>query len=123
MTFLKISTKEEDVSEGIVYLLIMWLDDGTEVYKIGVTKREVQERVCEILTSYWTKYRVFLRCYPKRYRKTDKIYEKEAAIHKELSEYSYKFDKEFSGSTEFFSGIELEKVVEIYERIVNDNIL
>lgn len=123
MTFLKISTKDVDVSEGIVYLLVIWLDDGTEVYKIGVTKRTIQERVCEILSSYWVKYRVFPKCYPKRYKTTDRIYEKESAIHKELSDYSYAFDKKFGGSTEFFSGIELEKVVEIYERIVNDNIL
>ena len=115
---LTVSKANVDESEGIVYLLVIWLDDGTEVYKIGVTKRDIQDRVCEILTSYWTQYRVFPKCYPKRYRKTNCIYEKEAAIHKELAEYQWVPEKPFSGSTEFFTGVELAKVVEIYESIL-----
>lgn len=118
MTLLKISKDKVEEGEGIVYLLVIWLDDGTEVYKVGVTKRDIQDRVCEILTSYWVQYRVYPKCYPKRYRKTSCIYEKEAAIHKELKEYQYVFEKPFSGSTEFFSGVELAKVLEIYESIL-----
>ena len=117
-SLLKISKDKVEEGEGIVYLLIIWLDDGTEVYKVGVTKRDIQDRVCEILTSYWTQYRVFPKCYPKRFRKTDQIYEKEAAIHKELKEYSFSFEKQFSGCTEFFSGVELAKVLEVYESIL-----
>lgn len=119
-TLLKISKDKVEEGEGIVYVLVIWLEDGTEVYKVGVTKRDIQDRVCEILTSYWTQYRVFPKCYPKRYRKTNNIYEKETKIHKELKEYEYTFEKQFSGSTEFFSGVELAKVVSIYEDILQD---
>ena len=115
---LTVNKADVNENEGIVYLLVIWLDDGTEVYKIGVTKRDIQDRVCEILTSYWTQYRIFPQCKPKRYRRTNNIYEKEAAIHKELAEYRWIPEKPFSGSTEFFTGVELAKVVEIYESIL-----
>lgn len=122
MTFLKISTKDERISDGIVYLLVVRLEDGTEVYKIGVTTRKIQERVGEILTSFWTQYRYFPYCKPKRFRTTSDIFEKEAKIHKELAEYRYEFDKKFGGHSECFSGLELEKVVEVYERVVKDKV-
>lgn len=120
MMFLRISAKDECVSEGIVYLLVIRLEDDTEVYKIGVTTRKIQERVGEILASFWTQYRYFPYCKPKRFRSTNDIFEKEAKIHKELAEFSYEFDKKFGGSSEFFSGVALDKVIEIYERIVKD---
>lgn len=122
MTFLKISTKEECINDGIVYLLVIRLEDGTEVYKIGITTRKIQERVVEILTSFWTQYRYFPYCKTKRYRSTNNIFEKEAKIHKELSEYRHEFNKKFGGSSECFSGIELDKVVEVYERIIKDKL-
>lgn len=117
-TLLKVSKANVDEYEGIVYVLAIRLEDGTEVIKVGVTKRDIQDRVCEILTSYWTQYRIYPQCKPKRYRRTNNIYEKEAAIHKELAEYRWVPEKPFSGSTEFFTGVELAKVVEIYERVL-----
>lgn len=102
-------------NSGILYVLVIKLDCGTEVYKVGVTKRKIEERVAEILTSFWLSYRYFPYCYPKRFKSTEEVYSKEAKMHKELSEFSYKFDKKFGGHTEFFSGVELEKILEIYE--------
>lgn len=116
----KISTKDADDREGIVYVLIIRLEDGTEVYKIGVTKRGIQDRVVEILSSFWTQYRYFPYCYPKRFRKTNGIYEKEAKLHKTFEAYKYKFDKEFGGSSEFFHGVDLAKIVEEYENILQE---
>ncbi len=105
-------------NSGILYVLVVRLDCGTEVYKVGVTKRKIEERVAEILTSFWLSYRYFPYCYPKRFKSTEEVYSKEAKMHKELEEFSYKFDKRFGGHTEFFSGVELEKILEIYENTI-----
>lgn len=100
---------------GILYVLIIRLECGKEVYKVGVTKRKIEERVVEILSSFWISYRYFPYCYPKRFKNTSNVYDKETIMHKELAEYKFNFDKVFGGHTEFFSGIELEKLLEIYE--------
>ena len=107
-------------NSGILYVLVVRLDCGTEVYKVGVTKRKIEERVAEILTSFWLSYRYFPYCYPKRFKSTEEVYSKEAKIHKELEEFSYKFDKRFGGHTEFFSGIPLDVLLEKYESVINE---
>lgn len=106
---------EEDV--GILYLVYFELD-GKQLVKIGVTARTIEERVSEILVSIFKKYREFPYCRPKRFRKTGNVYEKEAQLHEYFREYSYEFDKKFSGSTEFFD-IPLDSVVEVYENLLN----
>lgn len=53
-------------NSGILYVLVVRLDCGTEVYKVGVTKRKIEERVAEILTSFWLSYRYFPYCYPNK---------------------------------------------------------
>ena len=105
---------------GILYLLVIKLDCGTEVYKVGVTKRKVEERVAEILTSFWVSYRYFPYCYPKRFKTTSNVYDKEACMHKDLKDYKYTFDKSFGGHTEFFSGIPLDVLLEKYESVINE---
>lgn len=111
----------DDTDNGILYLLIVRLECGKEVYKVGVTKRDkIEERVCEILASFWSAYRYFPYCYPKRFRTTDGVYKKEGAIHKLLKEKNYKFDKKFGGHTEFFHEITLEEIVKVYEDVVNE---
>lgn len=116
MAFMKV---KKDTDAGILYILIMKIDDMT-VYKVGVTKRKVEERVCEILTSFFITYRFFPYCYPKRFKTVDAVYNKEAEMHRLLKEYSHSFDKPFSGSTEFFTGLELEELLKIYEGVIND---
>lgn len=107
-------------NSGILYVLVVRLDCGTEVYKVGVTKRKIEERVAEILTSFWRSYRYFPYCYPKKFGATEEVYSKEAKMHKELEEFSYKFDKSFGGHTEFFSGIPLDVLLEKYESVINE---
>lgn len=113
---------KDDTDEGILYLLIVRLECGKEVYKVGVTKRgKIEERVCEILTSFWSAYRYFPYCYPKRFRTTEKVYSKEAQIHKILKDKSFSFDKKFGGYTEFFCDISLEDIVKVYEEVLNED--
>jgi len=114
----KVSSKKLEEDEGIVYLLAIDLEDKTLV-KIGVTARsKVEERICEILTSIWKKYRIFPQCYPKRFRKTTDIFTKEAILHKYFEKYKYKTEHKFGGSTEFFD-IPLDDAVKAYETVIS----
>jgi hypothetical protein len=60
-------------TSGILYVLIIRLEDK-ELIKIGVTQRDkVEDRVAEILISIWKRYRIFPECYPKRFRKVSYV--------------------------------------------------
>ena len=102
---------------GILYV-VLFLLEGKELIKIGVTKRNIEDRVSEILTSIFKSYREFPYCRPKRFRKTDNIYEKEAQLHKLFESRKYEPKNKFSGSTEFFD-VPLDEVVEEYEKLLN----
>ena len=115
---LKITTKV-DKEECILYLLEIMVGD-LQVIKIGVTCRKIEDRVCEILTSFFKSYRYFPYLRPKRFRKTTDVYEKEAKLLEHFKEYKYEPDSRFSGSTELISGVDLDVVVEEYERLLND---
>ena len=106
----------EDV--GIVYLLYMWVEDEM-VVKIGVTSRRIEDRVIEILTSYFYMYRLFPKLYPKRYRQARNVYVKEAMLHKYFSKYKYRFSKKFSGSTEYFKIDDEKELLRVYEDCMN----
>lgn len=106
-----------DKSEGIVYLLQIRLEEKNLV-KIGVTGRDrVEERVCEILTGIWKKYRIFPECYVKRYRTTKEIYEKESYLHGAFKDFKYSTLHKFGGSTEMFL-VDIEDVVAVYDELI-----
>lgn len=111
-------TKAENSGSGLLYILAMDID-GEIVYKVGVTQRDkIEDRVCEILASFFKSYRYFCWCRPKRFKKTDDVYEKEAKMHKYLKQYQYTSEKRFSGNTELFNGISLDTLVELYEAML-----
>ena len=115
---LSINTKDvSDDSRGIVYVLEVEIGDR-KVVKIGVTRRKIEDRVVEILTSFFKSYRYFPKVYPKRFKTTDDILGKEAELHKHFSDRRYECEHKFSGSTEFFD-VPLDEVVEKYEEVVN----
>ena len=115
---LVVSSEDKNLEEdsGIIYIVLFRLDDK-ELVKIGITTRTIEERVSEILVSMFKVYREFPYCRPKRFRKTSDIFEKEAILHEHFKKYSYKPDKKFSGSSEFFD-IPLDDVVVVYERLL-----
>jgi len=102
---------------GIVYILQFEFEDK-KLIKIGVTQRNIEDRVAEILVSMFKKYREFYYCKPKRFRTTENAYQKEKELHDYFSEYRYKPDKKFSGSTEFFD-IDLDIVVDKYDSMIS----
>lgn len=117
---MKFKVKKDDVKdESILYLLVLEID-GKEVYKIGITSRKIEDRVCEILTSHFGIYRHFPYCRPKRFRKVSNTYEHEQELLKFFEEYKYEPYSKFSGSTELISDIDLDFVVEVYESVIND---
>jgi hypothetical protein len=109
-------TRKSKKSPGILYLLLVELE-GKSLVKIGVTHRTIEDRVVEILTSIFKKYREFPYCRPKRYRVTTDIYGKEKVLHKMFENNKYTTAKKFSGHTEFFD-VPLEKVVAAYEKLL-----
>lgn len=121
MLKLRISTKDiEDNDRGILYVLVFKLADESEVIKVGVTKRKIEDRVVEILTGMFKHLRYFPYCKPKKFTTVDKVYEKEAEMHRRLAEFSHKFDYVFGGSTEYFSGVSVEAIIKEYEDVCNN---
>ena len=116
MSKLTVSRKKNLLEEdyGILYI-VFFLLEGKELVKIGVTKRNIEDRVSEILVSIFKSYREFPYCRPKRFRKTSNIYEKEAELHKLFADKKYEPKNRFSGSTEFFE-VPLDEVVKEYEK-------
>lgn len=102
---------------GILYLLEFSIE-GKKLVKIGLTTRpKVEDRICEILTAMWKKYRIFPECYPKRFKTTENVYEKEQKLHQQFREQRFEMLHKFPGSTEFFD-VPLEQVVEAYDAII-----
>jgi hypothetical protein len=101
---------------GIVYAILVELD-GKSLVKIGVTHRRIQDRVSEILTGIFMKYRFYPYCKPLRFKTTEDPYQVEKDFHDYFSEFSYTPDKKFDGSTEFFD-VPFEEVVKVYDENV-----
>lgn len=119
MSFIKVKKMVED--EGILYILIFKID-GEKVFKVGMTKRKLEDRVSEILTSFYHKFRYYPYMRPKRFKKVSSVFAKEALMHKALKEFKYVPDHVFSGSTETFSGIEEQLVLDMYDRVLEDKL-
>lgn len=115
MSFFKVNRDISKDSSGILYILILEIE-GETVYKIGVTKRKIEDRVCEILTDHYRKFRYFCKCTPKRFRKVDDVYNKETLMHRFFKDYRFTSSKVFDGSTELFYNIELDVLLEMYDR-------
>lgn len=118
--FFKADKEVEDASAGLLYLLYTKLNDGTEVVKIGVTQRpKVQDRVCEILSSFFISYRYFCEVYPKRFKKTSEVYKKETMMHRYYKDSKYEFDKRFDGCNEYFVIEDRDKLLELYQDVLD----
>lgn len=121
---MKINTSYiKNPDKGIVYILYIDLEYEDCIYKltkIGVTTREVEKRVVEILTSIFKKTRVFPRCYVKRFRTVSDPYGVETELLKGTPNKS-EIDLIFSGSTECYCLDEQQRetLLEFYESTVD----
>ena len=99
----KVKTKSDT---GRVYVLRVTLDDGTIVHKVGMChSSRSNDRMMEILNGFHTVYRYVPMCKLRRDREFVTPHLVEKHLHSLLKDLSYKFDKKFGGSTEFFSEI------------------
>lgn len=109
--------------KGIVYILYIDLEYEECTYnltKIGVTTRDVEKRVAEILTSIWKKTRIFPRCYVKRFRTVFDPYGVEAELLRGTPNKS-EIELVFSGSTECYilDDQQRDTLLEFYESTVD----
>lgn len=101
---------------GILYILVFDIE-GKQLVKIGITKRRMEDRVLEILLAIFQKYRVFPKCDPRRFTRTDDYAAKEKQLHKLFKDRSYRPSKKFGGYTEFFD-VPVDEVCAAYDAIV-----
>jgi hypothetical protein len=88
---------------GRVYVLRITLKCGTVVHKVGMTNSDRStDRMFEILRSFFNVYRYSPKCELRKDKKVLVPLLVEKHLHELLAEWSYKFDKSFDGSTEFF---------------------
>jgi hypothetical protein len=104
--------------KGIVYVLQLNLEDK-QLIKIGITTRKIEERVVEILTAIWKKYRVFPECHVARYCAIDSYLAMEKYLHEHYKEFKYDCEHKWSGNTEIFL-LDIEEVKNKYDEIKND---
>jgi len=115
---LTVSKKTISDTKGILYVLVIHLEDK-ELIKVGITQRpKIEDRVSEILVGIFKKYRIFPYCKPKKFTTVDDVFKKEAEMHKYLDKYRYKTEHMFGGHSEFFH-VELDVVLDAYERLLN----
>lgn len=128
-TFMKLDKKkakkvveERKPGVGTVYIFKMKLRHLDEyVYKIGVcqnTRRPI-DRLLEVLRSFWTKYQYIPDVTIKRHSRTDEIFEKESALHYHFGLHQYIPSKATNGSTELFTGIDEEYLLDTYRRCLD----
>ena len=106
---------------GRVYVLKFHLKDGLVLWKIGMChSSRSTDRMMEVLRGFHNTYRYVPMCELRRDRAYEVPLLVEKHLHGLLSDLSYKFDKKFDGSTEFFSGLDegmlLDYIDEFTER-------
>lgn len=112
---------EKDTS-GKLYLMRFWLGDDI-VYKVGLTVRKPEERLMDILLSYYKVYRNTPASDIKRFKAVEDVQVKETRLLAALKEFRYTPEKKFSGSSEMFVGIDELMLLDMYDRCVQGQVL
>ncbi len=76
-----------------------------------------------VLESFFDKFRYIPHCKIRRDKVTVAPFTMESHLHKLLEEYRYKFDKKFSGYSEFFSDINEETLLEYIDALSDEDLL
>ena len=113
----------QDVSVGRVYVFKFELED-TVVYKVGMCHSDrTVDRFMEVLRSYFQVYRYVPKASILKFKEFDNPLLVEQHLHKELKEYAYRFPKKFDGSTEFFSEIDIDYLLDYISEFTYDILL
>jgi len=107
-------------AKGIVYLIKCVLDNGDTVFKIGITtRRSINDRLMENVLAHFIAYRYIPRTTVKKFSKTEYYTEVEAYLHSVFKDRQYKFNKPFTGYTEYFR-LEEEELLKVYNEVMSD---
>ena len=107
MFFTATKTTKEIDEHGRIYVLKVTLKCGKVVHKLGMCRssRSV-DRMMEIAYSFFKVYRYVPQIEMRRDKKVLVPLLVEQHMHRLLAEWSYRFDKKFGGSTEFFEDLD-----------------
>ena len=98
---------------GRIYVFRFELDSGENVWKVGMCNSDRStERFMEVCLGFFKKYRYVPRSSIRRDKKVVAPRLVEKHLHDLLDEYRFSFDKKFSGSTEFFSNLDEEVLLD-----------
>ena len=117
---MKIDFSSMDTS-GILYVLVIKLE-GKELVKVGITSCSIEDRVCGILRSIFTEYRIFPEISPRKFKKVCDYRSKERVLHEYLKEHQYTTKHKWGGYTEVFD-VSIDKVVAAYEHLIAEGSL
>jgi len=105
----------KDNPYGRVYVFAIVLEDGTEMYKVGMVNSDsmsrVTDRLMEVLRSFFMQYRYVPKSRIVKAKKFLVPYYVETHLHKLLAELKYRSDKKFDGSNELFTDIDLDELI------------
>ena len=93
---------------GICYIIKMKLrptESDAEpivVYKIGITHRNINERLSEVVMAFFNQYRYIPETSLVRFTKSPNYISMEKTLHAEFTQHKYSFEKSFGGYSEFF---------------------
>ena len=105
----------DEVTKGRVYVFSLVIN-GEYVYKVGMCHSDrTTDRFMEVLRAYFNVYRYIPEAKILKFKEFSNPLLVEKHLHKELKEYRYKFTKKFSGSTEFFSDIDISYLLQYIE--------
>jgi len=85
-----------------LYVMKFVLDDGSTIYKVGITCIKPVDRMLQVLRSFFMAYRYMPRASLKRFRKVENHFDKETELHHEFADYRCTFESIFDGHTECF---------------------
>lgn len=120
----KTGRTKKPTGKGRVYVLRFTLECGTVVHKVGMCHSpRSTDRMMEVLSGFHKTFRYIPMCKLRRDREYGVPLLVEKHLHELLSDLKYKFDKKFDGSTEFFSGLDEDMLLDYIDNFVETDLL
>ena len=116
-----LSLKYDGAEVGYVYVMEFKFQAKSGIktlYKVGITKNKPIDRMLQIVREFFMQRRYVPECRLVRFREVPEYDRLEKELHSLYKEYSYSFGSlRFSGHTEFLD-IELDLLLDGYDRLV-----
>ncbi len=117
-------TPLKKVTEGRVYVFQLELETTTTVYKVGICNSDrTVDRFIEVLKAFFMVYRYVPKAKILKFKKFNNPLIVEKHLHSLLEDCKYSFSKKFGGSTEFFTDVDVDPLLEYIEEFTYDKLL